>query len=102
MTEKALTLKEVANLLGVHYQTIFGKRKEIGFRLPGSRVWRVWPSTLQDLQKSSTRSKVVSLSVRDGDESCPSTSTPKPESTMSTSQSLVQQELDALLAQKTK
>lgn len=48
--EKALTLKEVAELLGLSYSTIFGHRHEIGFRLPGSRVWRVWPADLEKLR----------------------------------------------------
>ncbi|WP_417276402.1 helix-turn-helix transcriptional regulator [Castellaniella sp.] len=48
--EKALTLKEVAELLGLSYSTIFAKRHQIGFRLPGSRVWRVWPADLEKLR----------------------------------------------------
>lgn len=48
--DKALTLKEVADLLGLSYSTIFANRKKIGFRLPGSRVWRVWPADLEKLR----------------------------------------------------
>lgn len=48
--EKALTLKEVAELLGLAYSTVFAKRHQIGFRLPGSRVWRVWPADLEKLR----------------------------------------------------
>ena len=46
MTEQALTLQEAAKALNLSYSTVFGKRHSIGFRLPGSRVWRVWPSSL--------------------------------------------------------
>ncbi|MEQ4618328.1 MAG: hypothetical protein ABN482_09800 [Corticimicrobacter sp.] len=49
--EKAITLKETAQRLGLSYRTIFEKRHEIAFRLPGSREWRVWPSRLTELTK---------------------------------------------------
>lgn len=48
--EKALTLKEVAELLDLSYSTVFDKRYQIGFRLPGSRIWRVWPADLGKLR----------------------------------------------------
>ena len=51
MEEKAISLKEVAERLGVSYRTIFDRRTELGFRIPGSRVWRVWPSTLADFSR---------------------------------------------------
>lgn len=33
----ALSINEVAELLGVSYWTIYAKRHELGFRLPGGR-----------------------------------------------------------------
>lgn len=60
--EKALTLKEVAELLGLSYGTIFAKRHQIGFRLPGSRVWRVWPA---DLEKLRPQMSTPPITVRD-------------------------------------
>src|SRR5690606_11882529 len=59
--EKALTLKEAADRLGLSYRTIFDKRQEIGFRLPGSRVWRVWPSRLAELTRP--RNNAIRLST---------------------------------------
>ena len=62
--EKALTLKEVAELLGLSYHTIFEKRYQIGFRLPGSRVWRVWPADLEKLRPQAPPPR-PSITVRD-------------------------------------
>ncbi len=51
MDETAISLKEAARILGLSYQTVFERRAQIGFRLPGSRVWRVWPSQLANLTR---------------------------------------------------
>lgn len=44
-----LTLRQAAQQLQLSYSTVFEMRKQIGFRLPGSRVWRVDPARLKDL-----------------------------------------------------
>ncbi|MFM0020882.1 helix-turn-helix domain-containing protein [Paraburkholderia azotifigens] len=44
--EKALTLKDVAELLSVSYNTVYSRKEELGFFQVGS-VWRVWPDVLQ-------------------------------------------------------
>lgn len=100
MNETALTLQEAAKVLNLSYSTIFARRHEIGFRIPGSRLWRVWPATLANL---SNRSKLVPLSLRVvGVNECQSTNIPKvaPGGWISRHQTV--KELDALLAQPTK
>lgn len=41
MTETALIIKQAAELMQVSYGTMFERRQELGFRLPGSRIWRI-------------------------------------------------------------
>ena len=53
MNENAISLQEAAAVLNLSYSTIFARRFEIGFRIPGSRIWRVWPSTLSNLSNQS-------------------------------------------------
>jgi len=60
--EVAISLREAARRLGLSYQTIFERREQIGFRLPGSRVWRVWPSQLANLTQR--RYNVTRLALR--------------------------------------
>ncbi|AOJ87161.1 hypothetical protein WS87_10985 [Burkholderia sp. MSMB0856] len=47
MADRALNLKEAAELLGVSYATAYAHRKELGFFQVGS-VWRVWPEKLRE------------------------------------------------------
>jgi hypothetical protein len=98
--ERALSLKQVAELTGFCYSTIFAKRKQIGFRLPGSRVWRVLPSQLAELMQPSNNQTQLSLRV-DGENTCPSAKIPFPVSGSSISARQAAKELDALLAQRT-
>lgn len=99
--DKALTLQEVATRLGLAYSTVFAKRHQIGFRLPGSRVWRVWPARLAEL--SAPRNTVARLSLRAVEETpCQSAKIKRPVSTKSPSaRRAVERELDALLARPT-
>lgn len=100
--EKALTLQQVADKLGLSYHTIFMKRHEIGFRLPGSRVWlvwRVWPSTLTELSKP--RNNLIRLSLRGQENIYQSAKIRNPASGGSISHHQAAKELDALLAQGT-
>src|SRR5690606_2361217 len=49
--EQAISLKEAARRLGLSYQTVWQRRHDIAFRLPGCRAWRVWPSQLAEIAK---------------------------------------------------
>ena len=46
MTEKALTLKEAAALLGVSYSTVYAHKLDMGFFQVGNQ-WRIWPERLK-------------------------------------------------------
>ncbi|MFD1558293.1 helix-turn-helix domain-containing protein [Paraburkholderia silviterrae] len=46
MTEKALSLKEAAALLGVCYSTLYTHKEEMGFFKVGGQ-WRIWPDKLK-------------------------------------------------------
>lgn len=46
MTDRALSLKEAAALLGVSYSTVYAHKEEMGFFQVGSQ-WRVWPDKLK-------------------------------------------------------
>ncbi|WJJ93397.1 hypothetical protein [Neopusillimonas aromaticivorans] len=67
MNETAITLKEAARRLGLAYQTVFLRRQEIGFRLPGCRKWLVWPSRLEEISRP--QYKVTRLALRSTGES---------------------------------
>jgi len=92
--ERALSLKEAAEVLGVSYYTVYSKRFELAFRLPGSRIWRVWPSTLQNLRSGVN---LDSLSVRGLEKSCQSISTRNRRIGTSDSQHQAAKELNDLL-----
>ena len=98
--EVALTLEQVAKRLSVSYQTVFARRREIGFRLPGSRIWRVWPSTLASM--SERQYNVTRLVLRSDKEqvTCQSDSAMVAGGSIYARQAA--SELDKLLAQKTK
>ena len=101
--EKALTLKEAAEKLGVSYHTIFSRRHKLGFRLPGSRIWRIWPSQLAEYTRP--RNNVFRLSLRADDRSnssWQSENTRSRASGISTSLRQAEKELDALLELETK
>jgi len=46
MTDKALSLKEAAALLGVSYSTVYAHKEKMGFFQVGNQ-WRVWPDRLK-------------------------------------------------------
>ncbi|WP_198388475.1 hypothetical protein [Burkholderia ubonensis] len=98
--ETALTLQQVADRLQLSYSTVFAMRKQIGFRMPGSRIWRVWPSSLASL--SEKRNNLTRLSLRvGGDNACQSADVKAPGFGLSTSARQAAKELDALLKQRT-
>lgn len=99
MHEQAITLKEAAERLNVSYQTVYAAREQIAFRLPGSRIWRIWPSALDAL--SEKRNNLTRLSLRVGKEApCPSVNTLIPASGGLIFAHQAASELDALLAPK--
>ncbi|MCO1343393.1 helix-turn-helix domain-containing protein [Burkholderia multivorans] len=53
--ERALTLKEAAELLRVSYSTVYAHKESLGFFKVGG-AWRVWPETLRDLGSRTTDS----------------------------------------------
>ena len=94
--ETALTLQQVAERLQLSYGTVFAMRQKIGFRLPGSRVWRVWPSRLADL--SEKRNNLTRLSLRvGGEQGCQSTNEKARMSGTSISGRQAEKEFDVLL-----
>ncbi|ARL52220.1 hypothetical protein BOC51_11700 [Burkholderia pseudomallei] len=96
----ALTLQQVADRLQLSYSTVFAMRHRVGFRLPGSRVWRVLPSRLAELCE--TKNNVTRLSMRvAGENQCPSAKIKIPGSGTSTSARQAAKELDALLKPRT-
>ncbi|WP_186198968.1 DNA-binding protein [Burkholderia gladioli] len=82
--EIALTLQQVAERLQLSYSTVFAKRHQIGFRLPGSRVWRVLPSRLAELCQTAENRPRLPLRVG-GEMKCPSAKIKNPVSGTSTS-----------------
>jgi hypothetical protein len=100
--DKALSLKEAAEILGISYSSIFSKRKKLGFQLPDSRVWRIWRSSLYALDKNDSNMIPLSLWGVKEKKTCQFSSTPSQASTTLTSLRQMGKELDALLDQKTK
>src|SRR5690625_7527685 len=96
MTERAVTIKEAAEKLGVSYYTVFSRRHKLGVRLPGSRIWRIWPSQLAEYTRP--RNNVFRLSLRADDRnnsSWQSESTRSRASRISTSLRQAETEFDA-------
>ncbi len=100
MDEIALTLRQAAERLQLSYGTVYEMRHELGFRLPGSRVWRIWPSRLAELTQNRKNGPRLSLRV-DGDSECQSAKIKNPVSTSLTSARRAAKELEALLARPT-
>jgi hypothetical protein len=99
MERQAYTLKEVAEILGVSYWTVYESRHRIAFRLSPKGNWRVWKKTLDTLLPSG---KLESLSVRvNGDLRCQSTDAQSPRYGGSRSRTQLDEELDSLLVRKT-
>ena len=98
--DKALTLQQAADLLGLSYQTVFARRHEIGFRLEGCRTWRVWPSRLEEITKP--RYNVTRIASAGNNRSVICQSDYVTASGMSISARQAAKELDTLLAQRTK
>ncbi|MEX3961653.1 helix-turn-helix domain-containing protein [Paraburkholderia sp. EG286B] len=98
ITERALTLKEAAELLHVSYWTIYEHRISLGFFKVGG-VWRVWPDKLREAT-ASTNSPQPAPAEKEN-KPCPSTSAKAPMPGTSISARQAANELDKLLAQPT-
>lgn len=100
LLERALTLKQAAEILNVSYQTIYAARERIAFRLPGGTIWRVWPSSLAALGEK--RNNLTRLTLRVGGENeCQSAKIQPPALGGSMSARQAASELDDLLGRKT-
>ena len=99
--EKALTLKEAAEILDVSYFTLFRRRHQIAFQVPGTNRWRIWPSELAAATRAGNNLKRLSLRV-DQEKSWRSAKIKSQGYGGLISPHPVAKELDALLAQKTK
>ncbi|ACR28362.1 helix-turn-helix transcriptional regulator [Burkholderia glumae] len=94
--EVALTLQQVADRLQLSYSTVFAMRRQIGFRMPGSRLWRVWPSDLARLSEKRNNPTRLSLRVG-GDGECQFANIKNPASGTSISARQTARVLDDLL-----
>lgn len=106
-TEKALTLHEVAKITGYSYGTIFARKKELeAFRVTDKEGahWRVWPSSLENLNKTRNNVICMKLQVDNDKESTSCQSTKEKDLTYGglVSQRQAAAELGKLLAQRTK
>ena len=99
MSETAISLKEAAERLGVSYQTVWQRRHKIAFRLPDSRIWRVWPSQLAKITQPNYNVTRIA-SVGDRRTQCQSDNVKV--SGTSISMRRAEKELDTLLARRTK
>ncbi|WP_147285444.1 helix-turn-helix domain-containing protein [Phocoenobacter uteri] len=98
--EEALSIQEVADKLKMHYQTVYEKRHKWGFfQMEGSRVWRVYPSVLeQKRKKQASIGRLVSITDLMGEQQCHSTNENQVSGGL-VSQRHQAKELDALLKQ---
>ncbi|MFC4705471.1 helix-turn-helix domain-containing protein [Paraburkholderia caffeinitolerans] len=94
--DRALGLREAAQLLRVSYGTVYAHRRELGFFQVGS-VWRIWPEKLREAtgRYNSDRPAQEELEHK----KCPSESAKAPTYGTSISASQAAAELDKLLAQ---
>jgi len=105
MDREFYKLREVAAMTGMSYSTLYGIRKRIASRLPGTKTYLVHRSVLNTLMHNYAQNPVEStlLSVQDEEmESCQFSCTPKPESGTSKSPRQAAKELDARLARETR
>ncbi|MDY5106923.1 helix-turn-helix domain-containing protein [Actinobacillus minor] len=96
--QQTLTMKETAEYLGCHYQTVYKHRQEWGFfKMKGSKIWRVLKSDLDLHKEKANNPDRLALSVEE-EKLCRSTKETKSIGLLSQRQAV--RELDALLAQR--
>ncbi|WP_324681546.1 helix-turn-helix domain-containing protein [Bibersteinia trehalosi] len=96
--EDTLSIKQVAQHLGMDYNTVYHHRFNWGFfRLKGSKLWRINKSDLEQLKKRSNNTDRLALSV-DEVQLCRSSNEKKTAHGGLISQPQAVKELDALLA----
>ena len=94
--QQTLTMKETAEYLGCHYQTVYKHRQAWGFfKMKGSKVWRVLKSDLDLHKEKANNPDRLALSVEE-ENLCRSTKETKSIGLLSQRQAV--RELDALLA----
>ncbi|MDU8925616.1 helix-turn-helix domain-containing protein [Pasteurellaceae bacterium LIM206] len=101
-TEKALTLKEVAELLNMSYAAVYNHRHQWGaFQMEGSSAWRIYPSDLENARKKKNNVfRLARLTPSTGEKQCQSTNEKTSIGWILPHQ--VEKELDDLLALKLK
>ncbi|WP_439239100.1 MULTISPECIES: helix-turn-helix domain-containing protein [Lonepinella] len=66
LSEKALSIQEVADLLNVSYITVYAHRLKWGFfQMEGSRMWRVFRSDLENNRKKQNNSSRLCVQIGD-------------------------------------
>ncbi|MGF6604845.1 hypothetical protein P3T23_009601 [Paraburkholderia sp. GAS448] len=96
--QRAIGIKEAAALLQVSYGTVYAHKEALGFFQIGS-VWRVWPEKLR--QTTSDYNKRRPAQTEQEKQQCPSESTPRAVSTLSTSAHQAAKEFADLVKRRT-
>ncbi|WP_407946163.1 helix-turn-helix domain-containing protein [Paraburkholderia nemoris] len=97
MSEKALSLKEAAALLGVSYSTVYAHKEEMGFFQIGNQ-WRIWPGSLKSATEYNSNRPAR---TEQENTKCQSVSAKARTFGTSTSAHRVENELDRLLERPT-
>jgi excisionase family DNA binding protein len=92
--DRALSIKEAAQLLRVSYGTVYAHKEQLGFFRIGA-AWRVWPTTLKE--RAGEYNETRPARTEQGKLACPSESAMTPTSGISTSASQAAAALDNLL-----
>jgi excisionase family DNA binding protein len=95
--EKALTLKDAAELLGVSYSTVYAHKEDLGFFKIGNQ-WRVWPEILRERSLEGRQEKVYPR-IETGQAARRNR---RPSGSRRSEQQSASKELDEILAQKPK
>lgn len=97
MTERALSLKEAAAMLGVSYSTVYAHKESMGFFQIGNQ-WRVWPEKLKTATEYNPNRPAR---TEPRSKKCQSEGAMARTSGTSTSARQVESELDNLLGRRT-
>jgi len=95
MSERAITLKEAAELLNVSYWTVYEHRISLGFFKVGG-CWRIWPQRLTEMSTGYNERRPAQADERGKKWESESAKAPMPGISTSARQAAV--ELDKLLA----
>ncbi|MFP3638146.1 helix-turn-helix domain-containing protein [Paraburkholderia sp. SIMBA_054] len=96
--DRALSIKEAAQLLRVSYGTVYAHKEQLGFFRIGA-AWRVWPDKLKERAGEYNQPRPAQTELEKHE--CPSESAMAPTSGTLTSARQAAAELDNLLARPT-